>query len=103
VGFTRVAGDSALIQWVEQRSNGAFGAAVILPSASGESFAEDKRNALILAPASAGKPLRYYVGAAWTRSGDFKSGQDWQRYVAAEAARARTPVTVNLAGGRALD
>ncbi|MDB5951748.1 MAG: hypothetical protein JWR65_3603 [Massilia sp.] len=57
------------------------------------------RNTLILAQVGAGKPLRWYVGAAWTRSGDFKSEQDWQRYVAAEAARARTPVTVNLAGG----
>ncbi|MDB5953131.1 MAG: hypothetical protein JWR65_4986 [Massilia sp.] len=57
------------------------------------------RNTLILARVGAGKPLRWYVGAAWTRSGNFKLEQDWQRYVAAEAARARTPVTVNLAGG----
>ena len=100
VGFTQVAADGALIQWVEQRSNGAFGAAIILPSASKDGFAEDKRNALILAPVVAGKPLRYYVGAAWTRSGDFKSEQDWQRYVAAEAARSRSPVTVSVTGAR---
>jgi hypothetical protein len=36
--FTRVAGDGALIQWVEQRSNGGFGAAVILPAASKRRF-----------------------------------------------------------------
>ncbi|MDB5916768.1 MAG: hypothetical protein JWR40_1002 [Massilia sp.] len=56
-------------------------------------------NTLILARVSTGKPLRWYVGAAWTRSGDFKSEPDWQRQVAAEAARARTPLTVSLAGG----
>ena len=100
VRFTRAAGDTALIQWVEQRSNGAFGTAVILPAAQKDGFAEDARNALILAPVGAGKPLRYYVGAAWTRAGEFRSEQDWQRYVAAQAARVRTPVTVSLAGAR---
>ena len=98
--FTRAAGDNALIQWVEQRSNGAFGTAIILPAAAGAVYAEDVRNALIVAPVSAGKPLRYYVGAAWTRSGEFKTEQDWQRHVAAEAARVRAPVTVSLSGTR---
>lgn len=100
VSFTRAASDAALVQWVEQRSNGAFGAAIILPAAAGRAYAEDARNALMLAPVSAGKALRYYVGAAWTRAGDFKSEQDWQRYVAAESARVRTPVTVSLSGMR---
>lgn len=100
---TRAASDTALVQWVEQRSNGAFGTAIIVPAAAAAgqaAYAEDARNALILAPVSAGKPLRYYVGAAWTRAGDFTSEQDWQRYVAAQAARVRTPVTVSLSGTR---
>jgi pectinesterase len=100
VTFNRTASDKALVQWVEQRSNGAFGTAIILPSAGEQAYAEDARNALILAPVTAGKPLRYYVGAAWTRAGDFKSGQDWQRYVAAESARVRAPVTVSVSGTR---
>jgi pectinesterase len=99
ISFTQAVGDKALLQWVEQRSNGAFGAAIILPAA-GQAYAEDARNALILAPVSAGKPLRYYVGAAWTRASDFKSEQDWQKYVAAHSARVRTPVTVSLSGTR---
>lgn len=97
VSYTRTPGE--LVQWVEQRSNGAFGAAIILPAA-GQAYAEDARNALIVAPVSAGQPLRYYVGAAWTRAGDFKSEQDWQRYVAAESARVRAPVSVSLSGTR---
>ncbi len=99
VTFTRASKDTVLIQWVEQRSNGAFGAAIIMPAA-GQEYAEDARNALVLAPVSSGKPLRYYVGAAWTRAGDFKSEQDWQRYVTEESARVRTPVTVTVSGTR---
>jgi pectinesterase len=101
VAFTRAAPDGALLQWVEQRSNGAFGAAIIVPSEKQAAFAEDARNALILAPVASGKALRYYVGAAWDRAApQFKSQQDWQNYVAAESLRLRTPVTVSLSGTR---
>ncbi|NHZ99517.1 DUF4861 domain-containing protein [Massilia sp. CCM 8734] len=84
-----------LMQWVEQASNGAMGTAVILPSATG--FGEDALNHLVLAPAASGKPLRYYAGAAWSRSGDIQSGQDWERYLVAAAARDANPVTVSVA------
>jgi hypothetical protein len=100
VSFSRKRADASLVQWVEQRSNGAFGTAVIVPAASEQAYAEDAGNAMMLAPVTSGKPLRYYVGAAWTRSGDFKSEQDWQRYVAAHSARVRSPVSVNLSGGQ---
>ncbi|MDM5179678.1 DUF4861 family protein [Massilia sp. DJPM01] len=84
-----------LMQWVGQASNGAMGSAVILPSASG--FTEDPLNHLVVAPAASGKPLRYYAGAAWSRSGEILTGQDWERYLVAAAARAGNPVTVNVA------
>jgi hypothetical protein len=71
--------------------------AVIAPTAASPAFAGDKNNALVLAPVSNGQPLRYYVGAAWTRAGEIKSQQEWQRYVADEAARLRTPVSVSIA------
>ena len=97
VAIERATGDAALVQWVEQRSNGAFGAAIIVPTSGETAYAEDKGNALILAPVTAGKPLRYYVGAAWDRAApEFKTQQDWQRFVAAESARLRAPVTVSL-------
>jgi pectinesterase len=84
-----------LLQWIEQASNGAFGTAVIVPTAQG--FAEDALNELILAPASAGKPLRYYAGGAWSRAGEITSRAQWEGYVAAAAARAAHPVRVTLA------
>jgi len=84
-----------LSQWVEQASNGAFGTAVIIPSAQG--FAEDALNELILASASTGKPLRYYAGGAWSRAGEITTREQWQQYVADAAARAANPVRIKLA------
>ncbi|MGO4379628.1 DUF4861 family protein [Pseudoduganella sp. RAF53_2] len=84
----------SLSQWVEQKSNGAFGVAVILPTASG--YADDSLNELITAPVVSGKALRYYVGAAWTRGGEFASKAEWDKYIAAETARVRLPLKINL-------
>ena len=83
-----------LLQWVEQASNGAFGTAVIVPSAQG--FAEDALNELIVAPAPAGQPLRYYAGGAWSRAGDITTREQWEQYVARAAARAANPIRVTL-------
>jgi pectinesterase len=100
VDFVENAADKSLVQWVTQKSLGDFGVAVIAPSAATPAFAGDKNNALVLAPVTNGQPLRYYVGAAWTRAGEIKSQQDWQRYVADEAARLRAPVSVSVAAGQ---
>jgi pectinesterase len=92
VAPARAAG--SLSQWVEQKSNGAFGVAIILPSASG--YAEDSLNDLITAPVASGKPLRYYVGAAWSRGSPYSSKAAWDQFIAAETARVRSPLKINL-------
>jgi hypothetical protein len=98
--FTRDTGARALVQWVTQRHNGDFGVALILPSSGQPQYAQDANNEMMLAPAASGQPLRYYVGAAWTRAGEITSQQQWQRYVADEAARLASPVTVSLSAQR---
>ncbi|WP_431478394.1 DUF4861 family protein [Massilia eburnea] len=87
-----------LLQWVEQSGNGAFGTAVIVPAAQG--FAEDSLNELILAPATAGKPLRYYAGGAWSRAGEITTRAQWESYIANAAARAANPVRSSLAASK---
>jgi len=87
----------ALLQWVEQATNGAFGTAVVLPASAG--FAEDRLNELVLARVESGKPLRYWVGAAWDRAGRITSKAAWQAYVAAEAQRAAHPVRIAIKAG----
>ena len=98
VDFAQNKADGSLVQWVTQRSFGDFGVAVIVPSASG--YAADARNGLVTAPVASGKPLRYHVGAAWTRGSPFASQEQWQKHVADEALRLRSPVSVSLAAGR---
>ena len=88
----------SLSQWVEQKSNGAFGVAVILPSAEG--YAQDDLNELVTAPVVSGKPLRYYAGAAWSRGSPFGSKADWERHIAAETARIKAPLKVSYKGGQ---
>jgi pectinesterase len=99
VAPSNVPADAALLQWVEQKSNGAFGTAIIVPSAGAQGYAEDNLNSLMLAKVTSGQPLRYYVGAGWTRGGDFANRADWQKYVAAQSARVRAPVSVTLGAG----
>ena len=85
----------SITQWVAQKSNGQLGTAIIVPDGFA-GFAEDNQNLLALAKATPGKPLRYFAGAGWDRSGQFSSKEEWNAYVAAAAARAKSPVRVAL-------
>ena len=91
---TRDEADHALIQWEAQKTNGALGVAVIVTPDAAAGYAEDPLNQLILAQAVSGRPLRYWAGAGWTRSGDFASEADWKAYVADFARRLASPVKV---------
>jgi hypothetical protein len=84
------------LQWEEEKSNGSLGEAVIIPGTELQGFAEDSVNNLVLAKVTSGQPLRYYVGAGWSKSGEFTSQADWTNYVAGEAARAKSPVKISI-------
>jgi pectinesterase len=83
-----------LSQWVTQATKGAFGTAIVLPSATGTT--EDALNELILAPVESGKPLRYYLGAAWDRAGHVKTTAEWQEKVKLQTARAAHPLKTTV-------
>jgi hypothetical protein len=83
-------------QWIAQKTNGELGTAVIVPGPAFQGLAEDERNLLVLARAASGQPLRYAVGAAWSRAGDITSREAWAAYVAAWAQRLRAPIKVTL-------
>jgi hypothetical protein len=95
INYAHELAQGTLLQWVEQAGNGDFGTAIVLPGATG--FAEDRLNHLVLANVSPGTPLRYWVGAAWTRAGRIASQPAWKAYTATVAARAANPVRVTLA------
>ncbi len=82
-------------QWTAQQSNDSLGAAVIVPAGC-KGFVQDEKNELVLATAASGKPVRFYAGAGWTRTGHFKDRAAWDAYVADMAERAKNPVRVAL-------
>jgi hypothetical protein len=88
----------ALTQWVTQRSAGNFGVAIVLPEGA-PTYAADAANELILAPVRSGTPLRYYVGAMASWSGQATDAAAWQRQVAAFAARLRAPLMLRVGKG----
>ncbi len=96
IDVARTEADGTLAQWIAQKTNDQLGTAVIVPSAAFAGYAEDDRNLLVLAKAVPGKPLTYFAGAGWSRAGEFTSKQAWLDYLAALAARAKSPVSIKV-------
>lgn len=96
IDLTPTASAGSFTQWIAQKTNGSLGTAIIVPDGF-QSFAEDDRNHLALAKATAGQPLRYYAGAGWSKAGEFTTQEAWNAYIAAFAARVKSPVKVSIA------
>ncbi len=84
--------DHALVQWEAEKTNGSIGEAVIVRPDDFQGYAADELNHLVLVRAVNARPVTYWAGAGWTKSGDFSSEADWQAYVKACAARANSPI-----------
>jgi hypothetical protein len=95
IALSPVAADGSFTQWVVQKTNGALGTALIAPDGFA-GFAEDDRNHLVLAKAASGTPLRYYAGTGWSKAGEFTTAEAWNAYVAAFAARLKSPLKITL-------
>ncbi len=95
IDFIKDEAGGYLAQWEAQKTNGSLGEAIIAPTGFA-GFAEDSVNRLVLVKVASGQPVRYYVGAGWTKSGDFSSQADWNAYVAACAACAKSPIKVSV-------
>jgi hypothetical protein len=95
IATDRVVADGTLRQWVTQKSNDAFGTAVIVPTS--KEGGSDQLNDFVIAPVKSGQPLTYYVGAAWSRAGEVTTREQWAAIVAQQAARHRDPVKLSLA------
>jgi hypothetical protein len=98
------------------RDRGSIGCAVVLPAGSISEFAAESgtvgvvpperqlkpdseglppiSNLLAITQAEVGKGLVYYVGAGWSRSGDFPDNEAWVAYVRRFAQRRAAPIQV---------
>jgi len=75
-------------------ANGSNACAVILPGAS--AFTENAAHYLALGQAKPGQAFIYYLGAGWSKSGDFADANAWDAYVANTAARLAHPLKLTV-------
>jgi hypothetical protein len=75
---------------------GELGTGMVLGAGAFAGTAEDDLNQLALVPVKPGQTLAYYVGAGWSRSGQFADAAAWSDYLAAFAARVRAPLKVSI-------
>jgi rhamnogalacturonyl hydrolase YesR len=103
----------------EDKPKGIIGDAILLPKDSVQAFTNDApdmpeskihavvpqpthegappiRDLLAIVQAEPGKPLEYYFGACWDRSGDFTTHEQWEAYVKRFAERRDQPLQVTL-------
>jgi len=73
-----------------------FGCGVIVEPGQIVDFAEADGNVLIVTGMSAGGDVTYHAGSGWDRSGDFKTVNDWDRYLDQAAKRIRSPLAVTV-------
>jgi hypothetical protein len=96
IAVNHVAADGSLTQWIAQKTNGALGTAIVVPTVAFQGQSDDDRNHLLLVKVPVGQPLRHWAGAGWDRSGQFADRAAWEAYVAAHVARVRSPVKVSI-------
>ena len=69
---------------------------MLLDPASLTDTAEDDHNYLVLSRIAPGAACVSYAGFGWTLAPDFRTVEDWDRYLSDEAARLRAPVEIKI-------
>jgi hypothetical protein len=77
---------------------GELGCGIVIDPSQLVEFTEADGNYLAVAKVPPGQPGVYYAGFGWDKSGDFKSVNEWDRYLAEAARRLRAPIEVKVAG-----
>lgn len=85
-------------QWMSywepaQPAVGSIACAIVLPGAR---YTTLDGQYLTLGKAAAGQPFVYYMGAGWSRSGDFPDAPAWEQYVRNYAAALARPLQVHV-------
>ncbi len=76
-------------------ANGNTACALVLPDGVQE-FTKDAANLVAIAKAKPGQPFVYFLGAGWSKSGDFTNNVQWEAYVKRFAERRGQPVRLTV-------
>ena len=91
-----VVGASTLVLWgPEDKNNGTMGTAVYLPQKKNQTAVSGDCT-YVLGEAVSGKPLVWYVGAAWDKAGIYGNVGEWTRYVREFVQFEQNPLEVKL-------
>lgn len=91
-----LAGGSMSYWEPELAPNGSIACAVVIPNGAASGFAEADGNFLALRKAATGKAFVHYLGAGWSKSGDFADVQAWESYVRQFALGLKAPLVVKV-------
>lgn len=80
----------------DKEENGALGTGVIMTKKIFNAIKENNVHVLILGNAELNKLITYYAGAGWTRSGDFNSAEDWNKYLKEFSLRLASPLKITI-------
>jgi hypothetical protein len=76
--------------------NGWLGCGLVMDPATVVEAREEAGNQLLVARTPKGQPATWYAGSGWDGSGDFPDKAAWDRHLEAFAARARSPLRVEV-------
>jgi len=83
--------------WEPVKADGSnFGCGIVVEPAQVAEFAEADGNVLVVTSVAPDGVATYYAGLGWDRSGDFKTVDDWDRYLDQAAQRIRSPLAVSV-------
>ncbi len=80
--------------WEPIKDNGNVGCGIVADPASVVESTQDDLNYLLVMRASGARPLAYYAGFGWDKSGDFSGVEAWEAYLKDFAARLKSPLKV---------
>jgi len=82
----------------EQGKNGNTACGLVFPDGV-KKFTKDEANLLAIAQAKPGQPFVYFLGAGWSKSGDFPDSSAWTAYVREFARRLKFPLAISCSKG----
>jgi pectinesterase len=84
--------------WEPVKADGSyFGCGIIVEPGEVVDYVEADGNVLVVTGVAPGGVATYYAGSGWDKSGDFKTVDDWDRYLDQAARRIRSPLAVSVA------